>query len=303
MTCCTLGARPDIETITRAMLPADQGGEGLTVRAVAERFGETKFKVERHWQCLRAKGHKPSPAPLPPRRDGKPQSERRPTTGQPDTGHRTEPDSDQTAQKTPDKKPDTGQDQTPPDARQTGLSASWRERIWFIADLIADDKYEGRKTNGLLAQQFGVPRERILDDVRVASLLVSKDRGAIETRREVSLAKLETIRQQAMEKTRVFTCPSCKAEANVACPDLKAAVTAQRHMDEISGVLVKQPPSVQITVNPAFAQLWGAMSKMLEDKHPAAYDDCERLIARFDAALRKRETIDVAVELPMLEAG
>jgi hypothetical protein len=27
MTCCTLGARPDIETITKAMLPVDQGSK------------------------------------------------------------------------------------------------------------------------------------------------------------------------------------------------------------------------------------------------------------------------------------
>ena len=141
---------------------------------------------------------------------------------------------------------------------------------------------------------------------RTAGMLVSGDRNSIEVQREVSLAKLTTIRQQALEKTKPFKleCSACAAKTtiDVASPDYKAAVAAQKHMDEISGVLVKQAPSVQITVNPAFGQLWGAMSRMLEAKHPEAYADCSRLLTRFDDELRRRETIDVADE-PMLEAG
>ncbi|HZL92283.1 MAG TPA: hypothetical protein VFB99_01525, partial [Vicinamibacterales bacterium] len=83
MSCCTLGARPDIEVITKAMLPVDQGGEGLTVRAVAEKFQVKRYLVERHWGCLKAKGiHPDRMKPLvvkPPQpKTPAPESERRP---------------------------------------------------------------------------------------------------------------------------------------------------------------------------------------------------------------------------------
>lgn len=298
MTCCTLGARPDIETITKAMLPVDQGGEGLTVRAVAERFQITRYQVERHWKCLRSEGVANSRGLMP----AEPESERR--LKAPQTEAQTTGQTHQTARQTA---ADTAQTETQSDgvgdATIDPNVGGWRDRIWHIANLIASDQYRGRETNLELSEKYGVGRDQIINDVRVAGLMVSKDRNSIEVQREVSLAKLTTIRQQAMEKTKMATCPSCEAGINVAAPDYKAAISAQKHMDEIAGVHVKQPPTIQIKVDPIFGQVWGYLSRLLEQKHPEALADCERALMKLEASLRRRDVIDVDAEVPMLEAG
>lgn len=302
MTCCTLGARPDIESITRAMLPVDQGGEGLTVRAVAERFGIGKTRVERHWQCLKDQGYRPSPKPAaPPQRERKPESERRPKTAveTQDSGQdKTTAEPVETRQDTQD----SGETMLSCPARAHSSDDTFRYRTWHLADLISAALYEGRKTNLELAKTWGCSVESVQTYARTASMMVGLDRNTLEVQREVSLAKIVAIREKALGRTETTECPHCDGSVEVAAPDYKAAVAAQRHHDEITGVLVKRS-QIQLNVDPTFGQVWGCLAKMLQQKHPAAFRDCQRALDQLDAVLRKRDVIDVEPGERMLEAS
>src|SRR5262245_7662175 len=113
------------------MLPVDQGGEGLTIRAVMARFDLTKNRVERHLVCIKGK---------PERRE--PQSERRPKDRTPDTGHRTEKADSRTgegrAEAASAEERTAGQTGQAPDNAARAHSSeesTFRARTWHIADL------------------------------------------------------------------------------------------------------------------------------------------------------------------------
>lgn len=300
MTCCALGSRSDIETITKAMLPLDQGGEGLTVRAVAERFGIKRYLVERHWGCLRAKGITPDRA-----KPVAPESERRPVQTAPQT-------SSQTAQKEKHKATDNEQtrtDKLSADGARARSSeeSTFRDRAWHIADLIAGAKYEGRKTNVELAEQWGCSLDTVQNYARVAGLMVSKDRNVLEVQREVSLAKIADIREKALQRTQPYECPKCEEWIDVPQADYKAAVLAQKHMDEISGVCAK--PGLNININnPMYDQIWGIVARVLSDetqgvqRYPGALEAVERAVQAY-LAHRRGESRMVVEQPALLAAG
>jgi hypothetical protein len=309
MTCCTLGSRADIETITKAMLPVDQGGEGLTVRAVAERFGVKRYLVERHWGCLKAQGVMPDRTKPPVRRE--PQSERRPKAEalpqtDPQTSSQTEPAEAQTDTDSEKAAVDTLSDSARARSSDDATDATFRARAWHIADLIADAKYEGRKTNIELAKQWGITLDAVQRYARTASMMVSKDRNSLEVQREVSLAKIASIRERALEGTRPFECPKCEEWIDVPNADYKAAVLAQKHADEISGVCLKTGINININ-NPVYDAIWGIVSRVLmaEDAHgvqkyPGALEAVEHGVQRYLAARRGEMRV---IDVPALAAA